>query len=113
MSKTAVIFSVRPPKLRVQNAFATSRSGYNNAISPAVRWASASHHLSLVVSAAVIASATHFPASPNRPTPRAALARSRQASWGTWTPCAYLGWSTERFDTVDVKKAKALLEELA
>jgi hypothetical protein len=37
MSKTAVIFSVRPPKLRVQNAFATSRSGYNNAISPAVR----------------------------------------------------------------------------
>ena len=30
-----------------------------------------------------------------------------------WPPCADYGWFTEGFDTLDLKEAKALLDELA
>src|SRR3974377_222805 len=49
------------------SAFAASGSGDISAISPAVRWMSASHHFSLVVSTAVIASPMQRQASSNWP----------------------------------------------
>jgi hypothetical protein len=80
MSKTAVIiFGSGGRKLRVQKAFATSRSGDKNAISPACDEFPLPTTFPWSFPPPVIASATHFPASPNRPMPRAALARSRQA----------------------------------
>src|ERR1700688_4158482 len=48
---------------KYDSAFAASGSGDISAISPAMRWISASHHLSLVVSTAVIASSMQRQAS--------------------------------------------------
>jgi signal transduction histidine kinase len=62
------------------SAFATSGAGDISAISPAVRWISASQHFSLVVFAAVIASPTQRQASSNCPSSawaRADCANSR------------------------------------
>ena len=57
------------------SAFAASGSGNMSAILPAVRWISASHHFSLVVSIAVIASPMQRHASSNCPSSAWALAK--------------------------------------
>ena len=49
------------------SAFAAFSSGDSSTISPAMRWMSASHHFSLVVSTAVIASPMQRQASSNWP----------------------------------------------
>ena len=43
----------------------------------------------------------------------AALAQPRQVAASSRTACAGYGWFTEGFDTLDLKEAKALLNELA
>src|SRR5215470_5966960 len=57
------------------SAFAASGSGDSSAISPAMRWTSASHHLSLAVSTAVIVSPMQRFAASNWPISALALAR--------------------------------------
>ena len=52
-------------RLKYASTFAASGSGDSSAISPAMRWTSASHHLSFVFSTAAIASPTQRQASPN------------------------------------------------
>jgi hypothetical protein len=61
-------------------AFAASGSGDISAISPAVRWISASHHVSLVVSAAVIASPMQRQAASNCPSSAWARAKCGKKS---------------------------------
>jgi hypothetical protein len=56
-------------------AFASSGFGDINAISPAMRWTSASHHFSSVASATVIASAMQRLATSNCPSSAWLLAR--------------------------------------
>ena len=48
-----------------------------------------------------------------RDEPRAALARSGQAREARDLLAPVYGWFTEGFDTLDLKEAKALLDELA
>jgi hypothetical protein len=43
----------------------------------------------------------------------AALARPGQTGWGPQSLAPVYGWFTEGFDTLDLKEAKALLDELA
>src|SRR5208282_670902 len=57
------------------SAFAPSGPGDFSAISPAMRWMPASHHVSLVVSTAVIASPMQRQASSNWPSSAYALAK--------------------------------------
>jgi hypothetical protein len=56
-------------------AFVASGFGDSNTISPAIRWTSASHHLCLVVSIAVVASPMQRQASSSLPTSAKALAK--------------------------------------
>jgi hypothetical protein len=42
-----------------------------------------------------------------------AVARSGQAGTGPRSSCPCYGWFTEGFDTLDLKQAEALLDELA
>src|SRR5271166_96763 len=63
------------------SALAASGSGASSAISPAMRWTSASHHVSLVVSTAVIASPMQRQASSNWPSSAWALAKYDKVRW--------------------------------